>query len=486
VNNYDLTDTFPFCLVTVELDISDSYFRGVINPAAFSGLGKLRLLDMGNNFYTAGAPSADLPNTILGLTDLRRFYFDNVQYLTPGRFNLNFVGPLRQINEFWADFTEFTGGIPTSIGKATTLQSLSLTYCGLKGSIPTELAKTSLNSMWLFANKLNETIPTVLAQKSWTYLYLEENGITGTIPSGICNQKKAGTLKELGADCAVCPSGCCTCCGAACGNLIDPTQAPTKAPTPFTVCFSGDSEVEVENKGSVKMADLALGDNVRVSADKFEPVYSFGHKNADTSADFLQIITVGYNKPLEVSRDHMVVVEGGRNIPASMVKRGDKLVTADGDLVAVKNVRTVVRKGVFSPFTKSGSIIVNDVAASNYVAFQGSEYLQIAGMETPFSYQWLAHTFNSVHRLAVKMGVTGESYTETGLSLWIDMPNKIGTWLLEQNAFVTLAILVPAIAFFGSVSLVESLINSPMLLASILVGTLTIMMARRTGAIKSV
>jgi hypothetical protein len=441
---------------------------------------------MADNLYAAGSTNAELPTTISGLPSLLRFYMDNVQFTDSGRFNLNFIGSMPKIVETWHDFTKFAGSIPTSIGKATTLQSLSLSYCGLSGTIPSELAKTKLDRMWLFANKLTGTIPTVLAQKTWLYLYFEENSITGSVPTGICNQKKAGTLKELGANCNICPSGCCTCCGTACGNILAPTPAPTKAPTPFTVCFSGDSEVQVENKGSVKMADLALGDNVRVSADKFEPVYSFGHKNADASADFLQIITVGYSKPLEVSRDHMVVVEGGRNIPASMVKRGDNLVTADGELVAVKSVRAVVRKGVFAPFTDSGSIIVNDVAASNYVAFQGSEYLKIAGMETPFSYQWLAHTFNSVHRLAVKMGFTGESYTESGLSLWIDMPNKFGTWLLEQNAFVTLAILLPSVAFFGSVSLVESLINSPMLLASILVGAVTIMMARRNVAVKMV
>ena len=84
------------------------------------------------------------------------------------------------------------------------------------------------------------------------------------------------------------------------------------------------------------------------------------------------------------------------------------------------------------------------------------------------------------------MGVTGESYTETGLSMWIDMPHKVGTWMLEQNGFVTLAFLLPSVAFFGSVSFIESLINSPMLLASILVGAVTMMMVRRNVAVKMV
>ena len=257
-------------------------------------------------------------------------------------------------------------------------------------------------------------------------------------------------------------------------------------PAPFGICFSGDSEVEVENKGSVKMSDLAIGDYVKVVDNKYEPVYSFGHKNDESSAEFLQIVTKGNRRPLELSKDHMVVIEGGRHVPASLVKRGDNLVTADGDLVVVKTIRTVMRKGIYAPFTASGSIIVNDIAASNYVAFQGSEYLQIAGVDTPFSFHWLAHIFNSVHRVAVMIGFSGESYTETGVSQWVALPHKCGIWLLEQNAVVAVAIVLPSIALFGFVSMIEALMNSsPMVLASLVVGALTLLVARRTVSVKT-
>jgi hypothetical protein len=233
------------------------------------------------------------------------------------------------------------------------------------------------------------------------------------------------------------------------------------------------------------MSDLSVGDRVKVADNTFEPVYSFGHKSSEASAEFLQIATEGSNrKPLELSKDHMVVVEGGRNVPASMVKRGDKLVTSAGELVAVKTIRNVVRKGVYAPFTASGSIIVNDVVASNYVAFQGAEYIQVAGVSTPFSYQWVAHIFNSVHRIAYKMGFTGESYTEGGVSQWVAGPHVAGTWLLEQNFLIALALLIPAIALFGSMTLVEASLNSPVTAITCCIGVMTLLAVRRSAALR--
>jgi hypothetical protein len=42
-------------------------------------------------------------------------------------------------------------------------------------------------------------------------------------------------------------------------------------------CFSGDSTVEVKDKGAVAMKDVEIGDQVLVGDNKgFEPIYSFG------------------------------------------------------------------------------------------------------------------------------------------------------------------------------------------------------------------
>jgi hypothetical protein len=127
---------------------------------------------------------------------------------------------------------------------------------------------------------------------------------------------------------------------------------------------------------------------------------------------------------------------------------------------------------------------VNDLVASNYIAYQGSEYLTIGGIETPFSYQWLAHTFNSAHRLAVMMGFKCESYTDTGVSHWVDVPHKVGSWLVEQNVVVALAVLLPAIALFGFISVMEGIVKSPLALATTVVGFVTFAAVRKNVSIK--
>jgi Hint module len=218
------------------------------------------------------------------------------------------------------------------------------------------------------------------------------------------------------------------------------------------------------------MWDLAIGDMVKVADNKYEPVYSFGHKEAGLESDFISISTKGSRKALEMSEDHMVVVEGGRNVPASMIAVGDMLVTSSGELAAVKSIRIVTRMGAFAPFTRSGSIVVNDLVVSNYVAFNGSEYFKIAGVETPFSFQWLAHIFNSVHRVAYMMGFKGETYTEVGVSHWVEAGHNAAGWLLEQNPFVMLCVLLAGIIFFGTVSIIEAALLSPVTTAALVAG----------------
>lgn len=227
-------------------------------------------------------------------------------------------------------------------------------------------------------------------------------------------------------------------------------------------CFSGESTVKVQNKGSVKMTDLTLGDIVQVASGKYEPIYSFGHKDSQGQVEFLQIRTSINN--LEISLDHMVITKGGSYIPASMVKKGDLLLTATEDLAEVTSITTVVRQGAFAPFTTSGTIVVNGILASNYIAYQRSEYLKMGGLETPFTFQWIAHTFNSIHRLARMAGITGESYGEGGISSWVDLPHKIMLWALKQNAIISTTLIGLALILVSATRLIEIMVFSPVYL----------------------
>lgn len=248
-----------------------------------------------------------------------------------------------------------------------------------------------------------------------------------------------------------------------------PTPAPvtSSSPSPPAICFSGDCEVDVKNKGVVKMSDLTVGDFVKVAPNKYEPVYSFGHRNEYESTEFLQIATEGDRKPLEISKDHMVKNQDGQSVPASMVKLGDLLIATSGDLVRVTGIRKVVRRGVYAPFTESGFVIVNDIAASNYIAFHESAFLKVGGTETSLTYQWLAHTFNSAHRVAVRMGITRETYTAAGISRWVDLPHRYSSWVLHQHVVVAWSILVPSIVLFAGIAMFEKLLTSSISLVTI-------------------
>jgi hypothetical protein len=214
------------------------------------------------------------------------------------------------------------------------------------------------------------------------------------------------------------------------------------------------------------MKDLVIGDMVRVMNDKFEPIYSFGHKSSGETTTMLQIMTEGVLKPLEISHDHMVMVEGTRRaLPASLIKAGDLLLTANGTLAPVLWTTQVLRTGIVAPFTESGSIFVNNILASNYISFQGSEHLVFGKLKTPFSYQWLAHAFAAPHRIAFRLGIGHEYYTESGISHWVDLPYKVATWSLKQNTWVLVAVLLPVLVVFGFFLLLESLVKSPVTLA---------------------
>jgi len=478
------------CVNLRELDISNSgWTNGPIRQESFEPLTQLEYLDLGENTYDT--TNGDLPDAIKYSNSIEYLYMDNVKF-EPNQPDLGIISSMELLFETWNDFTSFSGGLPSSLGSISTLTSFSCTYCNLSGPLPPELANSNLDRLWLYGNDLTGSIPSEWGTKltRLRYLYLERNNLTGTIPSSLCNLKYTDPPLQLGVDCDMEDvNTCASCCGPECGHVPDEFVGNVGG----IFCFSGNSLAEVKDVGLVRMADLQLGDLVKVSSNKFEPIYSFAHKNADiVSADYLKITTDIDRPSLEVSGDHMIVLASGKIVPASALQTNDILMTETEEEVAVvRSIQSITRQGAFAPFTASGTIVVNGIVASNYIAYQqGSEYMKIGLMETPFSYHWIAHTFNSVHRLAVMLfGISiEESYTDDGISHWVDLPHKIFSLVLEQNNSILIAVLVvPAIAVFSAVSFVETTImsNNPMILtvSCILLAT-AVVASRRFFSIK--
>lgn len=170
------------------------------------------------------------------------------------------------------------------------------------------------------------------------------------------------------------------------------------------------------------MKNLQIGDRVKVSHDKLDTVYSFGHYAPDAIGEYLRIWSTSRNYPIEISAQHMVFViqddlKKEKAVPADMVRNGDVLLGDGGRHHKVTQIQTgVQRRGAYAPFTHSGTIVVNQIVASNYVSLTGSTtFLGSLDM------QWIAHTMVAPRRWMCRVhhlcGV--EQYTEDGIATWI-------------------------------------------------------------------
>ena len=230
----------------------------------------------------------------------------------------------------------------------------------------------------------------------------------------------------------------------------DPAESQTCQAVPIGICFPTIALVVVEGKGEVSMDSLALGDRVMVDEGRFEPIYSFGHRHENVKAEYLRIVTER-RVYLDISKEHMVFVEGGRSVPASMVRIGEKLQLANGKSDVVIEITGTEMTGAYAPFTPSGTLIVNGVKTSNFIAFQDNDTLEIAGFDTGLTYQFLAHTFELPHRLwcGYISSCKTERYTPDGVSTWVALPHDAARWFLAQNSLVMAILAVPTLAFFA-------------------------------------
>ena len=248
--------------------------------------------------------------------------------------------------------------------------------------------------------------------------------------------------------------------------VVAGTTAPS-APPAIGLCFSGASLVDVQGKGQVPLNEVQIGDKIHVGHNKFEPIYSFGHRDEKKVGDFLKISS-STPEALELSPDHMIYTKLSNGfVPASHLKVGDTIVDGMGQDLVVKSIRATQALGVYAPFTPSGTIVVNNVLASSFVAFEGKVSLEIGWMSV--SYQWLAHTFEMPHRMVCyHLGSCPlEQYNEEGISTWVVMPHHAAMWLSEQpdgsllKSFISI-LAVSALAFFSAVDAVMT--TSPMVL----------------------
>jgi len=252
---------------------------------------------------------------------------------------------------------------------------------------------------------------------------------------------------------------------AACGTAIQSVEEPP--PLIGGICFSSANYIQLSNGKTKQMNQLRLGDEVLTQNDRYESVYSWSHYNTQKEARFIQLLPSG----MELSPNHLLFLDNGLAVPAGTIKAGDTLLSGD----VVTSVRSVARRGIYAPFTKSGTIVVQGQIASTFVSLQqeSNTLLLNNGWSTGITHQWLAHAFEAPHRLWCSTKCTEESYTADGISTWVAGPLRFFTWSLQLPMILQLILLLPVLALFAMfVTLELAVENSFVTVAGLIIGTL--------------
>lgn len=214
-------------------------------------------------------------------------------------------------------------------------------------------------------------------------------------------------------------------------EVLGVSSGTSAAPPPRSppACFSGETVINVKGKGDIEMRNLRIGDYVAQVNGGYSEVYSFGHRHETEPTLYLKIQSDS-RIPLEISAEHLIYVqvEGGKKlIPASQLKVGDPLVAPNGVPSVVSGIKTVHRRGAYSPLTVSGQLVVNGVEVSSYVT--RSWVPKTVSGEALF---YLEHAGTAPVRLYCQymVGCEHESYdVNSGFSAWVQFWFRLEQWL---------------------------------------------------------
>ena len=174
-----------------------------------------------------------------------------------------------------------------------------------------------------------------------------------------------------------------------------------------TKCFTGTSTVTLENGELKRMSDLNVGDSVLTvdnnNALVFSPIILDLHRSSNGNGEFLVIQTnQGHSITLspqhllysrqqdeeandleENNENKMVDIKSFPIVFASNVKIGDFVLVHNNyksmtSGVVVQIEEMVISKGLYSPLTYQGNIVVDNVLASCYSDFDSHELQHFA------------------------------------------------------------------------------------------------------------
>ncbi|KAL6603474.1 hypothetical protein ACP70R_043835 [Stipagrostis hirtigluma subsp. patula] len=194
------------------LNLGGNYFSGPI-PDAFGDLAALEYLGLNGNWLSGRVPAS--LGRLKRLREMYIGYFNSYDGGLPPEFggldslvkldvsSCNLSGPippelgrLARLDTLFLQINRFFGEIPPELGNLRNLLSLDLSINELTGEIPATLGNlTNLKLINLFRNHLRGGIPEFIGDfPDLEVLQLWENNLTGNLPPGL---GKNGRLKTL-------------------------------------------------------------------------------------------------------------------------------------------------------------------------------------------------------------------------------------------------------------------------------------------------
>lgn len=161
--------------------------------------------------------------------------------------------------------------------------------------------------------------------------------------------------------------------GEAVGTNIDEEESSSPAGTSSdntesgSTCFPSSAVVELASGQRKPISQLRIGDSVRVGKNTFSDVFLFSHRtNAMSAPSYVELEMEHSNATLRMTAEHLLRVNGSELVAARMVKRGDRVQSAEYGWVNVADMRVVRDRGLFNPHTLDGNIVVDGFIVSTY------------------------------------------------------------------------------------------------------------------------
>merc|ERR1712179_404715 len=138
-------------------------------------------------------------------------------------------------------------------------------------------------------------------------------------------------------------------------------------------CFSGTSTVETE-QGKIPIGNLKLGDNVFTytpgKGGHYTEFLGWLDRTANANGKFLKIST--NSSSIVLTGNHLIfrlsADVGLESVFADQIEEGDRLVGLKGEETVV-GVEAAGEKGIWTPLTMEGTLLVDGFLASSYASF---------------------------------------------------------------------------------------------------------------------